>query len=109
MPMEIAKVKAACEEFRLAGYRMEKIAKTTYEQLKSAGVPCGSPYSYHGLAEWINVEKNGMISIEEKKDDKKFEYFCISVNKKYVKPIKSVMKDLGIEEYIYSPPANHRR
>lgn len=108
MPMEMAEIKKACEEFRLAGYRMEKMAKKAYERLRSAGVSCESPYLYRGLAEWINVGKNGMISISEK-EEKKFEYFCISVHKKYVKPIESVMKDLGVEEYIYSPTASNGR
>jgi hypothetical protein len=100
MFMEIAEIKKACEEFRLAGYRMEKMARKAYERLVSAGIPCERPFFYRGLAEWINVG-SGMISIEERKG-KKFEYFCISVDEKYTKPIKSVMKDLGIEEYIYS-------
>jgi hypothetical protein len=87
---------------------MKKIAKASYERLRSAGVPCERPFFYRGLAEWINVGKNGMISISEK-EDKKLEYFCISVHKKYVKPIECIMKDLGIEEYIYSPTASNGR
>jgi len=85
---------------------MENIAKTAYEQLKSAGIPCESPFFYRGLEEWIQVGKNGLISIKEKKDDKKFEYLSVYIPKKYVKTIDEIMKNLGIERYVYSRNAN---
>ena len=86
---------------------MENIAKTAYEQLKSVGIPCESPFFYHGLAEWIRVGKNGLISIEEKKDDKKFEYLPVYIPKRYIKTIERIMKNLGIERYVYSRNANN--
>ena len=83
---------------------MEEVAKTVYEQLRAVGVQCDKPCFYRGLIELIKVER-GTLSIEKRKDGK-LEYSLIYVPEKYAKGIEIVMKNLGIERYIYSPAVN---
>ena len=107
MSVEISEIKKACEEFRLAGCRMEKMAEGVCERLKSVGIPCESPYFYRGVSEWFKIG-NGTLYVNEEENFKKFKYLCVSVDKQYVKPIKSVMKELGIEEYPHIPAKKRR-
>lgn len=107
MLMEIAKLKAICEEFRMNGLKMENMAKAAYERLRSAGIPCESPYFYRGASEWFKIG-DGTLYVNEEENFKKYKYLCISVDKQYVNPIKSVMKELGIEEYPHIPAKKRR-
>lgn len=95
-------VEAVHEQLRLYCEKMEKIAKNAFEQFRLADIPCDDPFCYHGLAEFIRIGR-GTMSIEEKENGKKFEYSYNSIPKRYVKKIESIMKNLGIEKYVYSP------
>ncbi len=100
---DIAKIaKIAHEELRLSREKMEKIAKSAYEQFRLTGIPCEDPFCYRGLAEFIQIGR-GSMTIGEKENSKELQYFYNRIPKKHVKKVESIMKNLGVEKYVYFP------
>lgn len=97
--LEIEKLTRTASEKMI---KLESLTRTAYERFKSAGTKCSTPASYHGLVEWMNFGKKGLLSIQNK-GDKGFEYAYHDVPKVYIKRIEKIMKELGVEHYIYSP------